>query len=401
MARKKQLPENALVQKRNVMTNIEKKEPEIFDNATMSNWFRKKMNIYEYRILDLYMASINSHDISTKEVAIDLEHVKELTNARLSTDEYNKMMFNITSSCVVSNSKYINLFQYAELKTNKNGEPTQIVLMCTPKAEEYFFNYDKLGYFKYKFKTIQNIGSVYSYLLFNYLEKNRNWYKGKSWEVSVDKLKQIIDCDEKLYDSFKRFNDLILKKSIAELNENHRKVNNISDENYCEYSYKTIKHGRKVIGIEFTVSEFDFSVKIPMSEPIPAPVQNEQMSLFDMFESKYADFFTEHFGDSMAEDFYKEYISDQLTLFSIDAAESKIEIILKRSIERFNAMISKTKISDTDKYFRKIIESECVNAAKMILKAKQPKPEPEPEKITEQDELDLAITFSGNTKRHK
>lgn len=309
------------------------------------------------------------------------------------------------SSCVVSNSKYINLFQYAELKTNENGEPSQVVLMCTPKAEEYFFNYDKLGYFKYKFKTIQNIGSVYSYLLFNYLEKNR--YRKKSWEVSIDELKQIIDCDEEYYNDFRIFNDKILKKSIEELNENHRKVNDISDETYCEYSYKTIKHGRKVIGIEFTVNEFDFSVKIPMTEPIPAPVEEEQMSLFEMFESKYADFFTEHFGDDFFETIYRDEISDQLTLLKIDSDESRIDIILKRSIERFKIVISKTKISDNDKYFRKIIESECVNAAKMILNIQQPKADkPEPEKRKEQsydiDEFEkFAVTFSKNTKKQE
>ena len=77
--------------------------------------------------------------------------------------------------------------------------------------------------------------------MFNYLEANR--YR-KSWDVPLDELKQILDCDKvETYSAFKEFNKQVLKRVQKEMLEKTE----------CRYSYKTLKKGRIVVAIRFTV----------------------------------------------------------------------------------------------------------------------------------------------------
>lgn len=97
--------------------------------------------------------------------------------------------------------------------------------------------------------------------MFTYLERNRF---RKSWEVSLDELKQILACDtEPLYVEFKRFNDKILKRIQLEI---HKKTE-------CKYSYTPIKKGRTVVGIRLEVETLPIlEVKVPEA---PAPKEDE------------------------------------------------------------------------------------------------------------------------------
>ena len=366
---------------------IQKIKPMFYDL-----WKNKdNISMAELKILDVYMSAINSHNVDTKQVIIDREHLNDILGSHYTAEDLRELFGKILELIIrVEDNKLISLFSMAEIQKDENSD-YQVNLMCSEPAQEYFFNLDNIGYFSYKLKNTLAINSVYSYLLFNYLEMNRFRV---TWEVSIDELRQILRCTDESYKKFKVFNDKVLKKVQKELNENTS----------CKYFYETIKQGRYVKDIRFTLEPLNLEKpKIPLAEPIP---EEQRPLLFEMVESKYADFFTEHFGDVLAEDIYRDYISDQLILFSVDSDESKIEIIIKRSIERFNAMISKTKISDVDKYFRKIIETECVNAAKTILKINQlnqPKPKPErKEQSYDIDEFEnFAITFSKNTKKRE
>lgn len=365
---------------------IQKIKPMFYDL-----WKNKdNISMAELKILDVYMSAINSHNVDTKQVIIDREHLNDILGSHYTAEELRELFGKILELIIrVEDNKLISLFSMAEIQKDENSD-YQVNLMCSDPAQKYFFNLDNIGYFSYKLKNTLAINSVYSYLLFNYLELNRFRI---TWEVTVEELKQILRCTDESYNKFKVFNDKVLKKVQKELNENTS----------CKYFYETIKQGRYVKAIRFTLEPLNIEKpKIPLAEPIP---EEQRPLLFEMVESKYADFFTEHFGDVLAEDIYRDYISDQLILFSVDSDESKIEIIIKRSIERFNAMISKTKISDVDKYFRKIIETECVNAAKTILKINQPKPKPKPERKEQSYDIDefenFAITFSKNTKKRE
>ena len=136
--------------------------------------------------------------------------------------------------------RLITLFEEAIAEQDKNGL-WQIKLECTQKAMKYFFNIENLGYLRYKLRCITSLTSRYTYIMFIYLEANR--YR-KSWDISVDELKQILDCDkEETYKAFKRFNDLLLKKVQKEMNEKTE----------CRYKYEPIRKGRNVVAIHFEI----------------------------------------------------------------------------------------------------------------------------------------------------
>ena len=127
------------------------------------------------------------------------------------------------------------------LGPDENGLWT-ITLTCTPSAREYVFNIENLGYLRYRLRNIVELKSRYSYILFMYLENNRDFRK--SWEVSLNELKERLGCTSTTtYNKFKYFNDLILKKC-------HQEINEKTD---CKFDYEPVKRGRVIVAIRFTI----------------------------------------------------------------------------------------------------------------------------------------------------
>jgi hypothetical protein len=136
--------------------------------------------------------------------------------------------------------RLVSLFEEAVAEQDDYGL-WQVKLECTQKAMKYIFNIENLGYLRYKLRCITSITSRYTYIMFIYLESNRF---RKSWEVSLEELKKILNCDkEELYKEFKFFNQKILKRTQAEMHEKTE----------CRYDYEPIKRGRSVVAIRFTV----------------------------------------------------------------------------------------------------------------------------------------------------
>ena len=131
------------------------------------------------------------------------------------------------------------LFSFADAYADESGIWT-VKMSCSPEAMEYMFNIEKIGYLRYKLKNIIKLQSRYSYLIYLYIEKNKF---RKKWRESLDDLKEILKCNIPYYEHFKEFNRYVLKPSNDE-------INSITD---CRYSYTTIKQGRKVVAIEFTI----------------------------------------------------------------------------------------------------------------------------------------------------
>jgi hypothetical protein len=96
--------------------------------------------------------------------------------------------------------------------------------------------------------------------MFTYLEQNRF---RKNWEVQLDELRQILDCDkEELYKEYKFFNQKILKRVQKEMDEKTE----------CRYTYEPIKKGRTVVGIRFEVETLPIlEVQVPEA---PAPKED-------------------------------------------------------------------------------------------------------------------------------
>ena len=97
----------------------------------------------------------------------------------------------------------------------------------------------------------------------------------KSWEVSLDELKEILSCDkEETYKAFKRFNDLILKKIHKEMHEKTE----------CRYSYFPVKRGRSVKAIRFEVETLPKQYEAP--EQLEMPEFTDSEPVFDVSQSE-------------------------------------------------------------------------------------------------------------------
>lgn len=206
--------------------------------------WKSELTLSEFKILDTYLSRINSHNPDQREVVIDKGKLEELlgvkrinfTDLDARLEHLQKTVVNIGVNGKIDR---ITLFERSQAEQDDYGV-WKVTLTCTPSAMKYFFNVEKIGYLRYQIRCITSISSLYSYIMFTYLEFNRF---RKTWEVSIDELKDILNCTGETYLEYKRFNDLILKKCHKELTEKTE----------IDYKYEPVRIGRKVAKIKFTV----------------------------------------------------------------------------------------------------------------------------------------------------
>ena len=243
MARRKQLDKNSIVQK----------------SRPLSALWQSDFNLTEFKILDVYLSKINSHNPDQRRVDFEKGELERLFDVdRIRTDELRghlkKLMSPIELSSNQNELHLMTLFEEARCEKDELGI-WQIRLECTQKAMRYFFNIESLGYLRYKLKCVTELQSRYSYILFVYIEANR--FK-KDWVVSVPELREILNCsDDNLYLQFKYLNNRILKRAYAELME----------KTPCRFTYEPIRTGRVVSDVRFTVEEFP-SIDEPESKEV-------------------------------------------------------------------------------------------------------------------------------------
>lgn len=210
--------------------------------------WQSELTLAEFKILDTYLSRIDSHKPEKRAVMFEkgeLEKilgVKKINNQDLEIRLKHLMgnVIEIPDESVKKGFRLVTLFEEAVAEQDDYGL-WQVKLECTQKAMKYFFNIENLGYLRYKLRCITSLTSRYTYIMFIYLEANR--YR-KSWEVPLDELKQILDCDKvETYFAFKEFNKQVLKRVQKEMHEKTE----------CRYSYEPIKKGRSVVAIHFEV----------------------------------------------------------------------------------------------------------------------------------------------------
>lgn len=244
MARRKQLDKNSIVQK----------------SRPLSALWQSDFNLTEFKILDVYLSKINSHNPDQRRVDFEKGELERLFDVdRIRTDELRRHLKKLMSPIELSSNHnelhLMTLFEEACCEKDDLGI-WQIHLECTNKAMRYFFNIENLGYLRYKLKCVTELQSRYSYVLFVYIESNR--FK-KEWVVSVSELREILNCsDDNLYLQFKYLNNRILKRAYAELME----------KTPCRFTYEPIRTGRVVSNVRFTVEEFP-SIDEPKPKEIP------------------------------------------------------------------------------------------------------------------------------------
>jgi plasmid replication initiation protein len=197
----------------------------------------------ELKILDTYLARINSHYENCRTVTFtkaEYEQLMGIDKTNISTlKKYTaKMLGKVVEVPMANGYMQFVLFTCAKCDLNEYGERI-IELTCSEEAKQLFFGIEQLGYLQYELKNILSLTSKYSFLLYLYLRKER--YRS-DWIVPLDELRtQRLDIKNEYYKEFKWFNKEILKKAVAEVNE----------KTDIKFSYEPKKTGRRITGINF------------------------------------------------------------------------------------------------------------------------------------------------------
>lgn len=231
------------------------------------------LTLAEFKILDAYLSRINSHRPDERYVRFEKGELEKLLGVtQLKKDDLSKRIDNLFQVITIRDPNKpkgftkIGLFEKAVCEQDENGQ-WQVDLACSASAMEYVFNIENLRYLKYRLKNVIELTSRYSYILYLHLEQH---HRQKSWEVSLDELKQTLNCTSESYAAYKEFNDKILKKCHKEINE---KTN-------LSYTYEPIKSGRKVTAIRFTLkTRTDEDMQLTLDDILPT--QKESADLED------------------------------------------------------------------------------------------------------------------------
>lgn len=237
-------PENKLI--------VQKARP-LFD------LWRSELSLSEFKILDAYLARINTHKPEERVVVFTKGELEELLGVKkINIDDLKARVIRLMKPIILQHDqkgfKGLPLFEEADCRQDEETGLWTVKLECTRKAMKYFFNIEELGYLRYKLRSITGLTSRYTYILFTYLEANRF---RKIWEVSLDELKEILNCEnDELYKEYKFFNQRILKRCQKELHEKTE----------CRFSYQTISTGRKVTAIRFALETLP-AIEVPEADP--------------------------------------------------------------------------------------------------------------------------------------
>lgn len=249
----------------------------IKSNPLFSLW-KSNMSLPEFKILDTYLSRINPKDETKRTVMFtkgELEKLLGVTQIR--KEDLSNRLNNLGRFVDVEgpDNKIHKIALFEEVYGSMDDSGQWVVqLTCTPSAMKYIFNVENLGYLRYKLQSITSISSRYTYIMFLYLEKNR--YR-KTWNVDIKTLRELLNCNEELYEEYKYFNQRILKKC-------HREI---TEKTVCNYNYTPIKIGKRVAKIQFTLETLSDFKQITKQE-------DEQLALdFEEYSKKYPDMFYE------------------------------------------------------------------------------------------------------------
>lgn len=225
------------------------REPEnkltVQKSTPLSVLWQSDLTLSEFKILDTYLSRIDSRNPKKRAVRFEKGELEKLLGVKkINTPELQTRVAHLMKPLILKEGvrgfRGLSLFEEAVCHADERGV-WQVDLECTQKAMKYFFNVESIGYYRYKLHCIAGLKSRYSYVLFNYLERNRF---RKSWEESIDELRRILSCEnEPTYQQFYRFNDLVLKNCQKE----------IFEKTDCRFVYEPVKAGRTITAIRFTV----------------------------------------------------------------------------------------------------------------------------------------------------
>ena len=311
--------------------------------------WRSDLALSEFKILDAYLARINSWNPDQRVVVFEKGELEAILGVkRINTDDFKARLKSLMQPIFLNHErgfKGVPLFEEADCRQDEKTGLWTVSLECTRKAMKYFFNIDELGYFRYKLRSITNLKSRYTYVLFTYLETNR--YR-KTWEVALNELKEMLNCEtDELYKEYKFFNQRILKRCQKELHEKTE----------CRYSYEPVRSGRSVVAIRFTLETLTDII-----QEVSAPQLPGQTDLFGpQYQNENLSFLAGACNDEFSEE-DMNVIFNIINLKQLPPHPEGVQFAryhyLAKKYAMLNAMAAKQEIPYRFSYFQTMLEND-------------------------------------------
>lgn len=203
--------------------------------------------IGELKILDTYLSRINARDpnsslvtFTKKEYATLMGIDPNIRTSQLKT--YTKKLLSNVVTLDLPDEGYVQypLFSKAECRYDEKQNQVIITVKCHEELKAAFFDITKDGYVRYQLKNVISLRSQYSIRLYTILKANPF-----GWTAKVEDLREKLGATSATYDEFKRFNNMVLKKAVEEINQ-------ITD---IDVTAENVKRGRSVVAIKFGVQQ--------------------------------------------------------------------------------------------------------------------------------------------------
>ena len=225
------------------------KESYIVEKSTSLVWAKlKDYGAGQLKILDTYLSRINARDPDSSRVTFTRKEYAALMgldgDIRTSQlKEYTQgLLGNVVTIDLPGGTGYDQyaLFTVAKCYFSEERNQTVVTIDCNPDLKQAFFNIAQDGYVRYQLKNVIALKSQYSIRLYSMLKA-----RPFGWTIGLDELKELLGATSSTYAEFKRFNDLILKKAVKEINE-------ITD---ITVTTEYIRKNKSVESIKFNVTE--------------------------------------------------------------------------------------------------------------------------------------------------
>jgi plasmid replication initiation protein len=200
----------------------------------------------ELIILDLYLSFIQPRDEGSRTIVVKKKLLEQAVGTQIKAGDLKQNISNLLKTQIsIENEKgewiQSTLFQSSYCFMDENKEWC-VSLTCSDFAKNYMFDINQ--YTVFQLRDVINLKNSKSILLFEYLLSQK--YMHKTWQISIDELRQQLNCTEEYYDDYRKFNSKILKPCVDDINKTSVLFN-------VEYSKKTDKD-RFTTSIEFTLT---------------------------------------------------------------------------------------------------------------------------------------------------
>ncbi|MDU2155266.1 replication initiation protein [Clostridium sp.] len=198
-----------------------------------------KLTLHQNRILCVLLGTKRSHsDITIKEL-LDLLHLSDGGDNYKMIREQTEDFF---ANCLVTftdGSKHIGLMYFENFIYD---EDTNIISFKWSESIKPYLTELNDCFTKYLQGNFLLLKSKRSQILYKLMKS----YQSQQFiTISVEDLKKKLNANKPTYQDFRHFNNLIIKKCIKEINE-------VTD---LLVTMKTIKRGKYVVALKFTIQE--------------------------------------------------------------------------------------------------------------------------------------------------